>query len=331
MTDPSPPIYVLGLDSGGTKTDCLVVDASGAIVGQGSCSVHDAASGRGAEGAGRSLETLREAVRRATEPLLPMRVDTLHIAGRASLPDDILDRRLTENLVYHPVRECEGPMALANASAGVVALAGTGAFVYGRTSDGRELCLDALGPLLGDSGSAFDIGLRAIRAVARAHWHPRHATTLVEPVQRACQQFHRKEGMGLVEYMLECPDRSEVASLARIVDAHASSGDGIARRILEEAADGLLETFRDVVAGLDMVDADLPCIAAGSVARKSRIYWERFSDRAARIAPRLRMIVPTPPEVVGVILAASRTMDGIAADFALRLRYEYDKDKDQHG
>jgi len=41
--------------------------------------------------------------------------------------------------------------------------------------------------------------------------------------------------------MLSNPDRSVIASLAAVVDATASAGDAIARRILEQAADALKE------------------------------------------------------------------------------------------
>src|SRR5215216_7130269 len=51
---------------------------------------------------------------------------------------------------------------------GVVLIAGGGAIGYGVTSDGREALAGGYGYLLGDEGSAFDIGVRAIAAAARA-------------------------------------------------------------------------------------------------------------------------------------------------------------------
>jgi len=230
------------------------------------------------------------------------------------LPDELCDR--TE---YHPVREQDGPMALVGCSAGVVSLAGTGAFVFGRTQDGRELMLDALGPMLGDAGSAFDLGLRAVRAVGRATWHERHRTSLAEPLVAACRAYTGADRFSLVEYMLQCRDRSEIAGLARIVAAHAEAGDRVALRLVHETADALAETLRDVVSGLDLQEARLPLIAAGSLARRSRVYWSRVSECAASFAPGLRPVVPARREVVGAMVAAAPHIPGLEAGFRERL------------
>ena len=51
---------------------------------------------------------------------------------------------------------------------GVVLIAGGGSIGFGVTADGREALAGGFGYLLGDEGSAFDIGLRAIAAACRA-------------------------------------------------------------------------------------------------------------------------------------------------------------------
>ncbi len=247
---------------------------------------------------------------------------SLYVIGRSRLPDGSLSPSLAEVAQYLPVREQDGPLALADASSGVVVLSGTGAFVYGRRPDGRELMLDALGPLLGDAGSAFDIGLRALRAIARASWHPRHETSLVEPLKQACAAYAGGERFCLVSYMLQHRDRAEIASLAKIVDAHAEVGDTVACRVLTEAADAISETLSDVVDALGLHGQALSMVAAGSVARRSRVFWNRVCDRALSIAPQLNPVVPTLAEVVGVTLAGTRCLSDLSTEFGQRLRSE---------
>src|SRR5437899_818016 len=47
----------------------------------------------------------------------------------------------------------------------VLVLSGTGSCCFGRTADGRTAKVGGWGHLLGDKGSGYEIGLRALRAV----------------------------------------------------------------------------------------------------------------------------------------------------------------------
>jgi len=102
-------------------------------------------------------------------------------------------------------------------------------------------------------------------AVGRATWHARRRTTLVEPVIDSCKRYAGAgERFSLVAYMLGGRDRAEIASLARIVSAHADAGDRIARSVLHEAADAISETARDA---LDVLGGPWPGCALVAAAR----------------------------------------------------------------
>ena len=47
----------------------------------------------------------------------------------------------------------------------VLVLSGTGSCCFGKTSDGRTAKMGGWGHILGDKGSGFEIGLRALKAV----------------------------------------------------------------------------------------------------------------------------------------------------------------------
>lgn len=320
---PGRRLYVLGVDSGGTKSEALLVDASGHVLGQGRCDFRCPQSGRGPGGSGRADSTVLQATQEAMGSLPDHAAAHFVITGCGPLPRGWKPPAPGSSVTFLHVREPDASLALAGASAGVVVLAGTGAFVFARTPDGRELHLDSLGPLLGDAGSAFEIGLRAVRAVARSDWTPRHATSLREPVLQALRSY---VGDGrrfhLVDYMLQHRDRSELASLARIVNEHAEAGDAVARGILRDAARSIVETARAVIERLGLETAELPMIAAGSVARCSPIYWRHVCRGVRRFAPGLHPVVPDAREVVGAILAAVPRVQGIKEGFAERLLSE---------
>jgi N-acetylglucosamine kinase-like BadF-type ATPase len=302
--------YILAIDSGGSKCDAVLIREDGSVQGWGRCDISHPESGRGRGGSGRSEQTVALAVRRAVGNRL--RCEELHVTGRYSFPAEALPDAQRGQVAYHGTSEQGAALALVGEETGVVVLAGTGAFVCGRTRDGRELMLDALGPLLGDYGGAYHIGLLAVRAAARSHWHPRHQTSLAEVVRRACAEHAgNPPRFSLVEYMLGNRDRAEIASLAKLVDREANAGDRIAREILEEAAAAISETLYDVVDRLDIAREEYAMVGTGSVAVKSRIYWRHLCDRAEAFAPRLKPVVSDMPAVLGLALCAAREVEGI--------------------
>jgi N-acetylglucosamine kinase-like BadF-type ATPase len=204
------------------------------------------------------------------------------------------------------VSEAQAALALAGERCGIVVLAGTGAFVYGETRDGRICHLDSLGPILGDYGSGYYIGHLALRAAARSGWGDRHRTSLREAIYAACgvdMATERVIGSGLEPFSLMNPDRAEIASFAQIVDREAEAGDRIAVEILKTAASAIAETLRDVVDALEIGDQEYPMVGTGGVVH-SRIYWQHLSGLATEIAPGLKPFVSNLPAVVGVALAS---------------------------
>jgi glucosamine kinase len=213
-------------------------------------------------------------------------------------------------------------LALVGAKAGIVVLAGTGAFAYGRARDGRELHLDGIGPLYGDHGGAYQIGLAAARAAGRAEWHERFATSLRETVVAACRALAgNPSDFDMTAYMLEPRDRSELASLAKLVNDDAVKGDRIARSIIVQAADDMVDTLRCVIDRLDMSDEVLPLVGTGGVAVHSHIYWERVTARILEFAPKLQPVLPDKPQVLGLILEMAEALGLNSEAFRDRLLY----------
>jgi len=292
---------VLAIDSGGTKCDAALVGEDGRLIGWGHCDHDDPASGRGRVGSGRTAETISKAIRLAIRNIV---CEEMYVVafGRHT-PLELVRQQVSARLQFHSVLECDAALALAGRESGVVVLAGTGAFVYGRTRDRRDLWLDGLGPLIGDYGSAYHIGLAGVRAAAKSTWHPRHQTSLAEAIPNACRAMWNGNGpFSLTWFVLGSKDRAEIASLAKIVDAEARKGDQIAKRIIRDAAAALAETLGDLVDRLDIANEDYTMIGTGGVITNCRMYWRHLCSRALRFAPRLKPELASLPLVFGMAL-----------------------------
>jgi N-acetylglucosamine kinase-like BadF-type ATPase len=300
--------YLLAIDAGGTKCETLFVGEDGALIGQGRAVL----PGLG----GRHPRSVMQAVRQAM-PAAPTDCTELHVAAIGEfMPATVLDAAQPYRSVAHNVHEEDSAFCQADVRHGLVVLSGTGAFVFARLPNGRKVQLDALGPLLGDHGGGYQIGLAAMRAVMQHDWHPRHQTSLLEPVLTALGMFSLRHMIGLND--LQVP-RDRVAQLAAVVDAAARAGDAIARRILEAAAADLAETFRDMVDKLGIARDELAVIGTGGVLVRSAIYREQFLSLARTIAPGYTFRMLDLPPVTGTALVGLQRM-GIADERAARTR-----------
>lgn len=296
-----PLKYVLGVDPGGTKCEVLLVAIDGAVVGWGRCDAGEAAS----RGSGRSQQAIWVAMRQA---LRQAGFCGGRVAMRGTIrPEFVLPPELRHHSAgISRVHDVAQALDILPGRAGVVALAGTGAAVSGRRPDGREYTLDGAGPLLGDRGSAFAIGIQALRATMAAKWHPRRDTTLRPPVLQALRRLWPL-GSSRFRYELfrRClRDRSEVASLAGLVDAEARKGDRVSIAILREAAEDMAGVVWDLIDGLGMErNRRYILVGMGGVITHSDIFWNHLRKRVRAWRPAWKMVRLAVPPAVCLALA----------------------------
>lgn len=296
---------LLSIDAGGTKCQTVAVSENGELLGWGRSGFHDALDREHVHGgSGRSIESIKDAIVQAVQGV---DCTELHIAGgyRDKYLDAVVQTRHTGDIQYHTCHEWDGILEIVGLESGIIASSGTGAFVHLTGNDGSHCHFDSLGPVLGDWGSAYHIGMLAVQAAAKNDWHPRHNTSLKKRVYEALhleEKGHR--GTSLIFIFERTKDRAAIADLARIVNEEAGKGDAVANKILEEAASGLAETVFDVYDGFKLKDSGCSLVGTGGVIEGCDLFWRHFCDRAAAFAPDLPMLKTDLPHVVGTALFA---------------------------
>jgi glucosamine kinase len=155
----------------------------------------------------------------------------------------------------------------AGSGPGVALIAGTGSAAYGRNSKGEVARSGGYGPWIGDEGSAFEIGRRAVGAVARARDHAAPVTLLTEmiPAALACPDWG-----DLLQRITKNPD-DVFPKLFPVVAEAADAEDSAAKEILFTAAIGLANLAMIVVRRLEMKDMEFPLTKCGGVFGRSRM------------------------------------------------------------
>ncbi|NLJ86804.1 MAG: hypothetical protein GX322_10230 [Firmicutes bacterium] len=301
----TPGRYVMGLDGGGTKTVCAIVDGAGHTVGygQGGPANINFVERRLAV---MSFENAIIEALLALAPIGPHCLDAICVASP------------TPCSVYLPLLEkhvaLKGPLvvtgeadaALAGTTTnqwGLVVLAGTGSFAWLKTQDGRVHSIGGWGAMLGDEGSAHWIGLEGLKAAIRGYDGRGPCTILSESIA---------EALGLAELRLLISEvyqgrlryRHGVASIAPIVAEAANKGDSAAIDILQRAAYELALAARGCVIALDAQGEPIPCILSGGVFEAKDAIINPLETLFRSWLPNVTILPARVPQVVGTCAIA---------------------------
>jgi N-acetylglucosamine kinase-like BadF-type ATPase len=260
-------MIAVGVDAGGTAT-VAAASRNGLPFGQATGPAANAVTA----GVGAAGETIIATVCAA---LGGERPDSIHV-GAAGAARDQIARGLEALLVqaFPGVRAAAGhdaEIALRSAVAagpGVVLVAGTGSVAYAENGPVRAL-VGGHGHLIGDEGSAFAIGMAAIRLYARVldgRAAPDETTDLVARVLQAGDR-------GSLHAALydRRPAPSTIAALAPSIIAFAGKGNRASTKLVQEAARDLGDVLKAATRSAGFGDATPPIVLAGGLLRENSL------------------------------------------------------------
>jgi N-acetylglucosamine kinase-like BadF-type ATPase len=301
--------YLIGIDGGGTKTDCAIADLSGKIINE--------ISGRpsnfliiGVEEAVENLFSLIE------ENLFQLEGDfadvkqiVIGVAGAGREEDAKLlekgfkDYADEEGIHFKGVKVVsDAHIALEGSfpdSAGCILIAGTGSILFGKDEKGVIHRVGGFGRLIGDEGSGYSIGRKALNAVSKAS-DGRGEETLISELLNA--KMNSGSSTSIINKVYK--EKLDVASVAKIVIEAAEEGDPIAEDILDEEADELVLHIRSLIDKIHT--SNLNVAFSGSLIDNKNFYSDLLKNKIKSTLPNVKVVKPANPPVSGAILFAKR-------------------------
>lgn len=245
--------YFIGIDGGGSKTRAVVVNGDYEVVGRGEAGAANHFSVGAQVAASHCVLAAQAALadaRHASSLFDPNSVRSWGL-GLAGVRREWDAARMREALaeVCPTSFALETDVVAAHAGAfagatGIVVSAGTGAITFGADEFGSRVYADGWGPILGDEGGGYWIGVEALRATCRALDGRAPHTPLAGAVMEA---LGARSGDELV-HLIHGPDstRDRIASLSRVVSECAEVGTPEAVEIRSRAAIALSKGLRSV-------------------------------------------------------------------------------------
>jgi N-acetylglucosamine kinase-like BadF-type ATPase len=285
---------VLGFDGGGTKTDCVLMDESRQILAR----TRSGPSNPTRVGLEPAFAALLEAAEKALAVSGMSASDVVSIGGgiaglRVAGVTTELTRMLrtklpNANIFLHS--DLSMALAATQEHPSIAVIAGTGSSVIGRNSRDHVARAGGLGPVLGDPGSAYDIGRQAIVLILR-HDQRQQKSALA----RAISEFFGCDLMALQAQVRAHPERL-LPQVFPMVTKTANEGDETSRKLLDSAAVELSELVADVVEDLELQNEPFFLAKTGGVFGRSAFFDDPFDARVTRIAPAAR-IGPLPQSI----------------------------------
>lgn len=265
----------LAADIGGSKTRIELYDESGALLH--TCAERGYGTAVDSDAPLPTLTTLLSSLRQKAE----VTAAVVNLGGKNS---EQIRRAFVQGLpgcAVEVYRESQGTAALAFGGlwdAAVVLLAGTGAIAVGSDGEARCVIAGGWGANIGDDGSGYDIGLRAIHEALAALDGDRELTPLQQELTGLsapfvpCDADAFCQARDAVRKRLAPLDRAHIASYAKMVAAHCQSGEADALAILRDAGIQLAKPVLSVIRKLYPHRAVKLAVSGGLV--HSAPYWK---------------------------------------------------------
>ncbi len=306
--------YILGIDGGGSKTVCILMNEKCEILGRGEAGSSNYQS-VGIEAAKYSIES---AISQAIIIRDNINIDAicLGLAGVGRSRDIEVVKKIIKEI---PVTKYIKPqniiichdalIALVGGignDVGIVVAAGTGSIVFGRNQQDETKRVGGWGYILGDEGGAYKIAVAGMQAALKAYDGCEISTSLVE-------DFINHFGLTNIEELIEVVYRrglgvKEIAALAPIVDNAAAEGDEVANKIIDNAVDELVKATVTVIDGIFVKGEFLEVVTTGSVWKSKCKMWERFVNCINGDFPEVKVILPKFEAVYGAGLLGLKSL-----------------------
>lgn len=301
--------YVVGIDGGGTKTACMLVDLEGNAF---TCST-SGGSNHQIDGLSVAMENVCQAIDNACQQLGATHDEIafvfLGLAGADMQEDfELLRSGLNHALGGIPF-EVVNDLWIVFSSAvdtnwGAVSICGTGSNMAVKTREGELYSVRALRYILGNYGGGHHLAEIALHHAFRFEEGTGQYTRLTEELPLLCDCSSMDE-------LATCIYNSNYQyqrnyNIPRLVFELASEGDYVCLHIIEEMGEEMGEMLGRLITRSGMENLTVPVVLAGSQYAKDRngLLLTPFVKKLRRHVPGARVKVAKDPPVFGAVLDA---------------------------
>lgn len=295
--------YVIGVDGGGTKTVAALADLKGKVLKitkTGSTNLNKI-------GLEKAIFNLKKLLSELLENFPQEKIVLAFLGLAGGLERDKgkriqIKKALAKNFSFPIVVEGDQKVAFRTGSDeknGVLIIGGTGSITMG-WRDRKEAISGGWDWLLGDQGSAFWVGKRALEEAIKIF--DRRSKRKSKLPDLIFKKWQIKKEKDLYQKFYDSNFVEKVASVSKLVDKAAKEKDELAQKILKEGGKELAQMAIAVIKKLRF-KGEFPIVLVGGMF-KSKIVLNAVKKEIKKFAPGVNFILPKKEPVIGAVKLA---------------------------
>lgn len=303
--------YIIGMDGGGTKTNCVIADTEGNILYK--CT----------GGPSNFLISGTESVSKVIFGLIEKCKFQLNInfseiisilvgvtgGGRRTdlerLEKDFIFFSKSKGIEFEKILvESDARIALEGAFSGKpgsILISGTGSIMFGMDAGGNIQRVGGFGRFLGDEGSGYSLGQKGLATVAKEFDGRGEHSDITRLLN---EKFNITSSEILITKVYR--DNFNIASAAPLVLDAAANNDKIARRIIDEETGALISYINTMIKKIDQTVMNLAFI--GGILTSDNIFSRTLREKIAEKYNNVNLIEAENPPEVGALLMIKRLL-----------------------
>jgi N-acetylglucosamine kinase-like BadF-type ATPase len=187
---------------------------------------------------------------------------------------------------------------------GIIVIAGTGAMAFGINGSEEQRRSSGWGSVLGDEGSAYYIGHKALISACKAYDGRGPKTAILDGIIRLLELDDFTD----IVKKIYAASPKDIAVIAPLISQLAYAGDDVAIRIMKDAGFELALSAVSVIKGLGMENEKVQVTTSGSAFNAGEILMTPFSESVKSAVPLAEIINPKFKPVTGALLLALRKL-----------------------
>lgn len=301
-------MYIMGVDVGGSKTQCVVADENGKSIAEG----FGGAGNYQVCGAGTASDSMRKAVYEALQTAdLSMEDITYAVFGisGADGPEDFevlnpMVQRIMGTTKFKILHDAWlGLRAGTEDYVGVVSICGTGAGHAGRNRMGQTLTLRNLDFITGNYGGGGEIGEKALHYAFRSEEGTWKKSRLEEVIPSVFGVKTMEEVCAILRH--DEMTKQQRYQMPIIVFDLAREGDTVSKELVSGLGYEEGKYAAAVLRRLGMCEEEVPAVLIGSIFRtKEPILIDAYMRAVHEDAPKAYAVIPEAAPVTGAVKLA---------------------------
>ena len=304
--------YIFGFDCGATKSECAVADLNGKILitlTGGPANFLVIGTDKASENILSLLKECKEKLRFDYEDIKRIVVGA---AGAGREEDAEKLKNSWQNLAAKKGISLNSLTVLNDAQitldgafqnkSGAILIAGTGSIIYGKDEEGKIYRAGGFGRIIGDEGSGYSIGRKALQKVAKFYDGYAENTNIVNLLSDKFKIYSSEE---LIKKVYK--ENFEIASVAELVLNAASNDDLVALTILEEETDELIQQMKLLMKKMNV--EKLQVSFAGSLVINKNVYSDMLTEKIKFYLPSVSIVTPEYSPLEGAIHIAREMLN----------------------